>query len=118
LCKCCTPRVMVRLAGNCNQGAVLGHAVHDLVQGHDNFWRPDAILFEWHELDKAQHHAFFPGKHAERNDLIFIEAAQEHAVNFYGSQANTLRGSNSRKHVIEPVRYTRDTSETVRVDRV
>src|SRR5664280_3651195 len=58
----------------------LGHAAHDLVEGHDDLRRPDAAFFQRHEFDEADGNAFLARKAAEGSDLIVVEAAQEHAI--------------------------------------
>src|ERR1019366_2498596 len=77
------PRRFARLVRHLLQRQILRHAGDDLIEAHDDFRRPDAVLFERHEFDEAHHHPLFPREHPKRNDLILIESAQEHAIDFY-----------------------------------
>src|SRR5438067_10390698 len=69
--------------GDFNQRSILRHAHQDLIQGDHGFWRPDTVFFKRHEFDKADNDSFFTREHAERNDLIFVEAAHQNTIDFY-----------------------------------
>src|SRR5579864_5772322 len=65
---------------NFDERPVLGYARQNFVECHNGRGRPDAVFFERHELDEADDDAFFAGEHSEGDDLVFVEATQEDAV--------------------------------------
>ena len=82
------------------------------------FGRPDAVLFQRHELDEAHDHAFFAREHAEGNDLIFVESAQQHAIHFHRPQARTPRRADARQHVVKSIGNARDAGKAVGIHSV
>src|SRR5262245_7253187 len=55
----------------------------DFIHGDHDVGRPDAILFEGHELDEPNHHAFLAREAGELDDLVFVEPTQENAIHLY-----------------------------------
>ena len=80
--------------------------------------RPGAAFFERHEFDEAHGDAFFAREHAEGDDLVFVEAAHQHAVHFQRPQPGAARGANAGEHVIVSVGHAGDAGEAVGIDRV
>ena len=80
--------------------------------------RPGAAFFERHEFDEAHGDAFFAREHAEGDDLIFVEAAHQHAVHFQRPQPGAARGANAGEHVIVSVGHAGDAGEAVGIDGV
>ena len=101
-----------------DQRAVLGHARQNFVERDHCVRRPGAAFFERHEFDEAHGHAFFAREHAERDDLIFVEAAHQHAVHLQRPQPGAACGANAGEHVIVSVRHARDAGEAVGIDGV
>lgn len=56
---------------------------------------------ERHEFDKAHGHPERGGKSSQRQDLVLVVAAQQHAVEFYHLEAGSRRGSDSIKRVFQ-----------------
>ena len=61
-----------------------GELRHNLIECDHNLGVPNTIFFERHELDEADDHTLIAGEPAEFDDLIFVEAAQQHAVHLHG----------------------------------
>ena len=80
--------------------------------------RPDAVFFERHEFDEADDHAFFAREHAERDDLVFVESAHQHAVDLHRPQTRAAGCANAGQHVVVSVGHARDAGEAVGIDRV
>src|SRR5882724_3947001 len=93
--KCITPRGLAGSVGKLAYGPELVQLFQDLVHGDHDVRRPYAILFQRHELNKAHHHAFFTREAGELNNLIFIKAAQQHAVDLDRLQSGALGRANS-----------------------
>src|SRR6266481_10063822 len=79
-----SPRRFAALVRNLLQRQILGHTRENLVECYHNLRSPNAVLFERHEFDEAHHHSLFPRELPKVDDLIFIEAAQQHAIDLYG----------------------------------
>src|SRR5581483_1604469 len=116
--KAVAPGRLATRMGNLHQRPKLGHALHNFMQRHHHFRRPQAILFQGHELDEAHHYALFTGELAEWNDLIFVKSAHQNTVDLYRLQAHAFGGANPSQHVVKPVGDPRNPGETLRVDRV
>jgi len=101
-----------------NQRSILRHAGQDLIQRNHGFWRPDAVFFKRHEFDKADNDSFFTSEHAERNDLIFVKAAHQNAIDFYRPKSAVASSAHACQHVIEAARDASDAGETVGIDSV
>src|SRR5437016_1294949 len=106
------------IMGDFDQRPVFGHAAQNLVQRDHDIRGPDPVFFQRHELDETQHYAFFPGKPAEGDDLVFVEATHQDAVDLHRSQTGTLSSTNSRQHAVESVGNAGDAGKAVRVDGV
>src|SRR5436190_7728372 len=105
-------------ARNLDQRPVLAHALEDFIERDHGRRRPYAIFFERHELDEADHHAFFTREHSERNDLIFVESAHEPAIDFERPETGATCGANSGEHVVVTSGHARDSREAVGIDGV
>ena len=103
---------------NFDQRAVLGHARQNFIERDYRVGRPGAVFFERHEFDEANGHAFFAREHAEGNDLIFVEAAHQHAIHFQRPQPGAARGADAGEDVIVSVGHARDAGEAVGIDCV
>ena len=79
---------------------------------------PQAVLFERHELDKANDHALFAREARKGDDLVVVEAAQQHTVHLDRTQPGTLGGAHPGQHLFEAARNTRDARKDCRVDGV
>ena len=112
------PRRLRARVRNFHQRPVLGHAAQNFIERDHYVGGPDPVFFQGHEFDEAQHYAFFPGKPAEGDDLIFVEAAHQDAVDLHWSQGGALGGANPRQHTGESVRYARDASKAIRIDGI
>src|SRR5581483_4753233 len=98
---------------NLVQRTVLGHALEDFVQGDHHRGRPDAVFLERHELDEADDHTLLARKHPEWNDLVFVEAPHEHAINFERPEPGMAGSANPGENMIESAGNARDTGEAV-----
>src|ERR1700730_10631321 len=85
--KAVSPRRFAALVRNLFQRQILRHARENFIERTHNFRSPDAVLFERHEFDEAHDYPLCPRYLSKVNDLIFIEAAQEHAIDFYGIES-------------------------------
>jgi hypothetical protein len=101
-----------------DQRPVLGHAGQDFVERDHRRGRPGAAFFERHEFDEAHGDAFFAGEHAEGDDLIFVEAAHEHAVHFQGPESGAAGGADAGEDVVVSVGDAGDAGEAVGIDGV
>src|ERR1700742_4042710 len=89
-----------------------------LRERHNYIRRPQAIFFQGHELDKTNNHAFVSREAGEGDDLVVIEAAQQHAVDLDRPQPGALCGAQPGQHFLKAARHTGNTGEGYRVDRV
>ena len=80
--------------------------------------RPGASFFERHEFDEAHGDAFFAGEHAEGNDLVFIEAAHQHAIHFQRPESGAAGGADAGEHLVVSVGHAGDAGEAVGIDRI
>ena len=55
---------------------------------------------------------------SKRNDLIFIEAAQQHAIDFHRIEPRPPRRAHSRQHALVSIRHARDARKSLRIHRV
>src|SRR5581483_4345242 len=101
-----------------DQRSKLSHAMQDLIQRDYGAGRPLAILLERHEFNEPHNNVFFPGKHPEGNDLVLVEAAHQHAIDFDRAQAQVAGRPNSRQHAVKAVRYAGNAGKAVGVHRV
>src|SRR6266699_655681 len=101
-----------------NQRAVLRHARENFIQRYHGLRRPDTVFLEWHELDETNDYAFLAREHAERNDLIFVEATHENTIYLYGPEPRVASSTHACEHVVEPTRHSCDTGEAVGIDGV
>ena len=92
-------RGFAALRGQCRAaGMKFAMLLKDLIERDDDVRRPDAIFFQRHEFDEADHDAFFAGEARRSHDLIFIEAAQQNAIDFHRFQTDAFGGANAREH--------------------
>src|ERR1041385_1055983 len=101
-----------------HQWAVFGHAMEDFIERYDCLRRPDAVFFEWHELDEAHDYSFLTGEHTKGNDLIFVEAAHQNTVDFDGPESCAAGGANTSQNLIESVVHAGDAGEAVGIDGI
>src|SRR5258708_21055882 len=94
-------RRFAALVSNLLQRQILRHARENLIERNHNFRSPNAVLFERHEFDESHYHALFPRELFEVNDLIFIEAAQQHAIDFYRIKPRPPGCADSSQHALE-----------------
>src|SRR5262249_916158 len=66
-----------------DQGPVLSHARNDLLERNHDRRRPGPVFLQRHELNETDDDALFTGKHTEGNDLIFIKAAHQDAIDLH-----------------------------------
>src|SRR5262249_27320236 len=85
--------------------------LENLVHCDHHVGRPHAVLFEWPGLDEANHYAFGTREFRKLDDLVFVEAAQKHAVDLHRFQAHALGFTDARQHAVIAIVYTRDTRE-------
>src|SRR5205823_8452187 len=102
--KAVTPRCLAACVRNFDQRPVFRHPAEDFIQRDHRLGRPHSILFQWHEFDEPHDNTFFARKHAKRDDLIFVEATHEHAIDLHRPEARTASGSDSRQDIVETVR--------------
>ena len=76
-----------------NQRTEFRHPPENFVECDHYIGRPDAILFEGHELDEANDNVFFARELPEGDDLVFIEAAQQDAIHFHGGESGAASGA-------------------------
>src|SRR5579872_1776776 len=98
---------------NFNQRPIFAHTGKDFFERDYSRGGPGAVFFERHEFDKAHDHAFFARKHAERDDLVLVEAAHQHAIYFERPQPGTARGANAGQHVLIPAGHARNPRKAV-----
>src|SRR6202795_286613 len=116
--KAISPRRFAALVRNLLQRQILRHARENLVERNYNFRSPNTVLFERHEFDEAHHHPLFPCELSEVNDLIFIESAQQHAIDFHRIEPRLPRCANSPQHALVSIRHTRNARKSFGVHRV
>ena len=90
----------------------------DFIERNHRLRRPRAAFFQRHEFDEAHGDAFFAREHAEGNDLVFVEAAHEHAVHFQRPESGAACGADAGEHMVVSVGHARDAREAVGIDRV
>src|SRR5208282_6078701 len=73
-------------------------AIQNFRERDHDLRRPHTVFLQRHELDEAHHHAFGAGELAELDDLIVVEAAQQHAVHFHRVKTRPARGTDARQH--------------------
>src|SRR5437868_6525645 len=95
------------------QRPVFRHALHNFVERDHNIGRPDALFFQRHEFDKADHHAFFARELPEGDDLIFVEAAHEHAVDLHWGEPDAFGGTNASQNRFKSIRHAGDAGEVL-----
>jgi hypothetical protein len=93
------------------RGAIRDRCGRQSQQGDDDLGRPEAALFEGHELDEADDHIFFTGKVGEAFDLFVVEAAEQHAVDLERREAGLACGPNTAEHLVKTARNTSDSFE-------
>src|SRR3981189_1422636 len=108
-----SPRRFAALVRNLLQRQILRHARENLIERNHNFRSPNAILFERHEFDEAHHYPLFPRELPKVNDLIFIEAAQQHAIDLYRIEPRLPGCANSRQHALVSIRHARDARKSL-----
>src|SRR5579863_709698 len=96
-------RGLAGMARNFDQRPERRHALQYFFQANHDFRGPDAVLFQGHELDEAHDHVLFASEPAEGGDLVVVEAAQEHAVDFHRPEAGAAGGSYSRQDLLKSV---------------
>src|SRR5260221_3555287 len=102
--------------GDFYQWSVFGHAAHDFVERYDSFGRPDTVFFQRHKLDEPYCHSFFAREHAEGNDLIFVEAAHQYAVDLDGPEPGAACRSNACQDMVKSTRHASDAGKADGVD--
>src|SRR6202140_1944119 len=112
------PRCFALSVGNLLERHKLSHARKNFIQGDYDYWRPNAIFFERHELDEAHHHMFFARELSEVGDLIFIESAQQHAVDLYRIDPRLPRCAHPGQNDFESIGNPGDASEPFRIYRI
>src|SRR5215510_423014 len=111
-------RRLAQAIGQLTHGTKSVQCLQNLVHGDHHFRRPHAIFFQRHELDETHDHAFFAGETGELHNLIFIEAAQQHAVDLYRLKPSALCGTNSGKNVFKTIGHAGNAGKPDRLDRV
>src|SRR5690349_5573813 len=101
-----------------NQRAVFRHAPQNFVEPDYDVWGPDPIFLQRHELNEADHHAFFAREHAEWNDLVFVEAAHQHAIDFYRPQSQAPGCADAGQNVVISIRHAGDPGKAIGIDCV
>ena len=84
---------------------------------HD-FRRPETALFERHELDKTHDNVLFAGETGETLDLVVVESAQKHAIDFERRKSRSARGANALEHHRKAARDPRDPFKDRRIHGV
>src|SRR6476646_1198729 len=72
---------------------------------------PYAIFFQRHEFYEPDHNALFPREAREFHDLVFIESAQENAVDLDWFQPCALSGTDAGQHTVITVGHAGDAGE-------
>src|SRR5579872_1067266 len=67
---------------NLDERTVFSHPRENFFKPHHCRGRPEAIFFKRHELDESNRYPFLASEHAERDDLIFVEAPHQNTVHF------------------------------------
>src|SRR5712671_2987875 len=75
-----TPRGFAGLIRKLAHGTELIQLFQNFVHGHHHLRGPDSVLFKRHGFDETDDDAFLTGEAGKLDDLIFIEAAEKHAV--------------------------------------
>src|SRR5579864_788084 len=116
--KTIAPRGFAAGVGNLDQRAIFTHALKNLIERDNHRRRPNSTLFERHEFDEADNHALLARKHAEGNDLVFIEVAHQHAVYFQRPQPSVTSSADSGKHMIVAAGDSGNSREAIRINRI
>src|SRR5208282_2865993 len=106
------------VGGQGNQGAKTVELAHHLLERDDYLRGPQAVFFQRHELDKANDHALVAREAGKGDNLIVVEAAQQHTVHFDRAQPCTLSSAHSSQHFVEATGNPRDALEGGRVNGV
>src|SRR4051812_5781640 len=69
---------------------------HDFIERDYHFGVPDAIFLERHEFDEAHYQTLLARELRELDDLILVEAAQQHAIYLHGIETCSLGRANAR----------------------
>src|SRR5579884_396283 len=91
---------------------------HDFIHGYHYLPRPDAILFQRHEFNKADHNAFFTREAGELNDLVFIEPAEQDAIDLDRFQSGALGSTDSGENALIAIWDTSDARKFLCVHRI
>src|SRR5580700_7522968 len=86
-------------------------------RGNHYVTRPGAVGVERHEFDEAHDQVAFAREFRERLHFVVVQAADQHGVHFYRTQARGLGGVNASHHLIESF-CARDAFEFFVVERV
>src|ERR1700722_6977860 len=111
----CFPGVV---GGKRHQRAKAVELVDHLLERNDYFRGPQAVFFERHELDKANNHSLVTREAGKGNDLVIVEAAQQHAVPLDRTQAGSLGRTQSCQYLFEAARHPGDAGKGCRIDSV
>jgi hypothetical protein len=100
VCKCIAPSGFARFPRRkFDERKRAADAVDNFAERDDDLGGPEAALFKWHELDEADDDIFLAGESGKAFDLVVIEAAQEHAVDFEGREAGSAGGANTSENL-------------------
>src|SRR5258708_18033782 len=113
-----SPRRFTALVRNLLQRQIVRHARENFIERNHNLRSPNAVLFERHELDEAHHHPLFPRELPKVNNLIFIKAAQQHAIDFYRIEPRLPGCTDARQNALVAIRHTRDARKSLWIHRV
>src|SRR5260221_12341623 len=113
-----TPRGFAGLIRKLAHGAELIKLFQNFVHRHHHLGRPHAVLFQRHEFDETDNDAFVTGKAGKLDDLIFIEAAEKHAVDLDRLQPCALGGTDARQHAVISIWDAGDASKFFSIDGV
>src|SRR5437868_12638224 len=83
ICESVAASCLADSARDLTQRHEVGHPTDDLLEGHDNFRRPDAIFFQRHEFDETDDDILFAGEAAKGGNLVIVEAAHEDAIDLH-----------------------------------
>ena len=109
---------LAQAMGKLTQGTKAVQRFQNLIHSDHNLGRPNPVLFERHELDKADHYTFLAGETSELNDLVFIESAQKNTVDFDRMESGAPGGPDAGKDIIEAIGNPCDARELFRIDGI
>jgi hypothetical protein len=92
--------------------------MEDFIESNNYGGRPYPALLERHELNEADDDTFFAGEDAKRDDLIFVEAAHEHAIHLHRPQLSTAGGTDSGEDTIKTTRDPRNPGKALGIDGI